>query len=368
MLMPGGLNPFDHGPGWWWRHLRGMRAQPPGAAARDATRRATFNAALEQAEQMFRAAEGAGVMTRPILAFYGLSQAGRAIAAAAASVPDHVQAPGQSAVPWKLSGHGIRVPGISTAAASGELASIPLSDHGSGAFTQLAEILNSGSLIARKPDGLEAQKVTMTELWRTLPDTLGFNLKELPLYPVLGFSETAPGTLPRYVATLSADIEGIPRRVHDANDQQAALKEFLAHYPTVGDWDFVPGVPLATQWSKANFTGLHIVKLVWRQLTGLPAGPQGSDVLAKQVATQYFRDWYLLPALGDNSKPLHPLLTWWAILYALSMLARYEPYAWGKMTAIDTSVEASAIEHLLEVGIARLPELILDTIDEVSAP
>ena len=47
---------------------------------------------------MFRAAAGTGVATRPLLVFYGLSQAGRAIAAAAASA---------GADGWELEGHGI---------------------------------------------------------------------------------------------------------------------------------------------------------------------------------------------------------------------------------------------------------------------
>ncbi|MCX5151640.1 YaaC family protein [Streptomyces sp. NBC_00320] len=38
---------------------------------------------MEQAQQMFKAAEVVGPQTRPLLVFYGLSQAGRAIAAAA---------------------------------------------------------------------------------------------------------------------------------------------------------------------------------------------------------------------------------------------------------------------------------------------
>jgi len=55
------------------------------------------------AEQMFHAAAGTGAVTRPLLVFYGLSQVGRAIAAAAASA---------GSGGWELEGHGIRcVPG-----------------------------------------------------------------------------------------------------------------------------------------------------------------------------------------------------------------------------------------------------------------
>jgi len=52
---------------------------------------------------MFRAAAGTRAVTRPLLVFYGLSQVGRAIAAAAASA---------GSGGWELEGHGIRcVPG-----------------------------------------------------------------------------------------------------------------------------------------------------------------------------------------------------------------------------------------------------------------
>ena len=54
--------------------------------------------ALEQAEQMFHAAATVGVATRPLQVFYGLSQAGRAIAAAAS---------GLTGDGWELAGHGI---------------------------------------------------------------------------------------------------------------------------------------------------------------------------------------------------------------------------------------------------------------------
>jgi hypothetical protein len=66
-----------------WTELRATRWDPPGAAAVSADRRRTYMFALGQAEQMFRTAAVVGQATRPLLVFYGLNQAGRAIAAAA---------------------------------------------------------------------------------------------------------------------------------------------------------------------------------------------------------------------------------------------------------------------------------------------
>lgn len=72
--------------------------EPAPGGGRDPVQRRTHVFALEQAEQMFRAAAGTGVATRPLLVFYGLSQAGRAITAAAASADAGAR---------ELDGHGI---------------------------------------------------------------------------------------------------------------------------------------------------------------------------------------------------------------------------------------------------------------------
>jgi hypothetical protein len=39
------------------------------------------------------------------------------------------------------------------------------------------------------------------------------------------------------------------------------------------------------------------------------------------------RSWsvYVFPSIGGDTQALHPLLAWWAVLFALSLLARYQP-------------------------------------------
>ena len=80
-----------------WPYLRALRYEPPGGAS--GARAEVFGSALEQAQQLFAAAS-VDYASRPILVFYGLSQAGRAIAACAT-------AGGMS--DWQLKGHGIKV-------------------------------------------------------------------------------------------------------------------------------------------------------------------------------------------------------------------------------------------------------------------
>jgi hypothetical protein len=58
-----------------------------------------FASALEQSEQLMRAAEVVGPAAQPLPLFYALSQAGRAIAAV--HLPD---------AGWRLAGHGLSAP------------------------------------------------------------------------------------------------------------------------------------------------------------------------------------------------------------------------------------------------------------------
>lgn len=68
--------------------------------------------------------------------------------------------------------------------------------------------------------------------------------------------------------------------------------------------------------------------------------------------------WRVYPSLDGSDRPVHPLLVWWAILFRLSMMARYEPEAWEAMTDMNTSTDAVPIEHVLECAMSSVPELI----------
>ena len=371
MLFEGGYNPLTEG-GFVmaWRHLRGLRARPPGAAATNPERRDTVTTSLEQAEQLFSAAESAGVMTKPLQLYYGLSQAGRAIASVAPMLPDRQQ--GKPAEPWKLSGHGIAIPGMEQALVTGggKLGLLPVADKGTGAFTQMAALLGSGSLTAdKKQDGSPAAQVTVGEIWRTIPEELGFPLEGALTYPVLGVDDDARVSVADNTGWECGSVEGVPTSVKESGDP-GALKEFLLHYPAAGSWVLpsdVTHTDPTEMWLPGHIhESLNVLVLLWPTdpsatkhpvLTGIPA----------RVGARYFNESYLFPALGDNTQPLHPLLAWWAVLYALSMVARYEPRAWTSMTAVNTSEEAVSIEHLLDTAVHRLPRLILDVVDEITS-
>jgi hypothetical protein len=368
MLVQGNMNPLKDGAfPMAWRHLRSLRAKTPGAAGANPARRSMFTASLEQAEQLFAAAASAGVMTKPLQLYYGLSQAGRAIAAVAPNVPDQQQ--GKPAEPWKLSGHGIAIPTMqqAVAACGGSLGLLPVADKGLGAFTQMAGILGCGSLIDKKPDGSPAARVTVGQIWGTLPESVMFWLDGRVGFPMLEIQNGPFGTISG-TGWESATLEPIPDS--DKNAGIVGLKEFLGHYPDAGSWALpaeVLGTDPADTWSLGKIhPEFNVLTLLWPEVA-TPGKPR--DVLIgveARVGARYFNTAYLFPALGDNARPLHPLLAWWATLYALSMVARYEPVAWTEMTAINTSSEATSIEHLLDTALIRLPRLVLDVIDELT--
>ena len=65
-------------------------------------------------------------------------------------------------------------------------------------------------------------------------------------------------------------------------------------------------------------------------------------------------------------EPVHPLIVWWSVLFALSMLARYEPDTWWTLIDVDHSTEANAVEHLLDIALDIVPEMILDILEDMS--
>jgi hypothetical protein len=60
------------------------------------------------------------------------------------------------------------------------------------------------------------------------------------------------------------------------------------------------------------------------------------------------------------------LLAWWAILFALSMLARYQPETWTAYLDVDKCAYAVPLETLLDRALVTCPELLLHAIRSVS--
>jgi len=329
-----------------WQLIRALRHTPPGKAARG-FRRAIFTSSLEQAQQLFEAAVNVGIETRPLLIFYGLSQAGRAIAAAASSVVnDDV----------RLSGHGLQV-GPRQDVASGGLAKLEVWSQ-AGAYETVASVLNSAAL----------PRLPLGTLWGVLPEADQFLLSGAQLLRPL---EICTDIVSDSSGFIDVDVGPIPahlRHSPSSEEQEQGWEQerenvivYLRHYPSLADARFLNDT------GHVHFTlvGQELAKVSLKWRTG---GHPGSALAELDKRTVVYRGERLAFAgLGQPPQPTHPVMIWWAILYALSMLARYEPQAWAKVINVNTCADAVPVEFMLEESLSAIPEAIYRAILRTSS-
>lgn len=326
-----------------WRAVRSFRADPPGHAGGD--RRATFAMALEQAEQLFTAAATTGPAARPLPLFYGLSQAGRALVAARTL-----------GAPWKPRGHGIgEASGNSDTTTVADFRVEPRNGK-AGAFTLVADALASSALPG---------PIRLGDLWPLLPETKRFELPSSGPHRLLHLQVNtySAGNDP-----INAEISGLPAGLgveRDPDDDPSApradwaeeeqrVRDFLSSYPSLNGYEFGTGggqpISFRPMDDETALVGIH-----WPHDSDDPTNPEG---LSKRVATSYAGHTNIYPCLDASGQPIHPLVAWWATLFGLSILARYEPDTWGRAIDVNTAHEAVAIEHILNAALDSVPELL----------
>ncbi|PZS12689.1 MAG: hypothetical protein DLM60_21820 [Pseudonocardiales bacterium] len=334
-----------------WEQLRATRCNPPVGAATTNERRATYVFALEQAEQMFRAAATVGQATRPLLVFYGLSQAGRAIAAAASGM--------DCGDAWKLNGHGIGSLGLDRHLPDVEVRTGKQGERGS--FVRLSELLDS-PLWGKTP-------VRLNELWNLLPEN-----EQSPLLDTGDLRRTPlridhRNLYPEPHPLASVPVVRFPPWVVNAGNGREALSKYLKAFPEAqGYYDFlrVDREPDANPNFTRHHDGWGELHMRWRLPDGQPGTAAERLALLETITRPYKGTLYFFPVVTPNTRSLHPLMAWWAILHTLSMLARYQPAEWASHINVDTSRHAVAIERLLKEAIRVLPKLVLETIDQIT--
>lgn len=324
-----------------WSAIRALRAAPPGLASRR-DRRRVFTTALEQAEQLFRAAETVGPETKPLLLFYGLSQAGRAISAA------------QAAEHWVLSGHGIRI-GQQRGHEHG-LAGLTVSPAPSGAFGSVRDLLRSSNM---------AHETRIGDLWPLLFETHRHRLRAsgddrslTVRADYTGWPSGIPtfriGNIPAEFADVGqGNLDLATGLGADYSAQADALSDYLSRYPTLAErTPFTRvGQPVGLQ-LQGDGTCSVAFRVPDASLTRYPT----AEAFESSVAVMARGTWRVYPSLDNSGMPVHPLLVWWAILFRLSMLSRYEPETWDRMTDVNRSPDAVPAEHLLDRAISSVPE------------
>lgn len=338
-----------------WGQIRETRANPPAPAQATPERRRTYGTALEQAQQMFRSAQAVGPETQPLLIFYGLSQAGRAIAAASGSSI----AKGDG---WRLRSHGIQTNNL-----DGPLPDIHIvsgRQGKSGSFVRLSEILDSPLLP-------ESAEVRLEDFWDYLPENHMRPLtddearRRTPLY-VSPSMHADPHPL------ISVRVVRFPPWLVTSPRPREALEDYLAAFPRARDYaDFYKVAPHedANPQFLPQPAGWGELPMSWEMPSGKPSTEEERLTQLSTMVRTYRDGWWFFPEVGGTGATIHPLMAWWAVLYTLSMLARYEPDQWARHIDVDAEgSRAVAIEQLLQESLTAVPQLIAETIEHVGHP
>jgi hypothetical protein len=324
------------------RLLQATRYCPPGLAASDRKRRARYGAALEQFEELMSAARICGAASRPLSLFYALCQGGQAIAAA------HLQTQGGQL----QGGHGLTVPAYAP-----RLGQILVAPQGVGSFQLVAQATGSDEITAATAVGA---------LWASLPEGAGDPLggsthpPALALYPE---EKPGPSAFLKLTDKAVALIFGLPEAFGIAQDRVKYLRNYLNQYSTADGWESstVQSVP-AFQDPAAGWA----TRLQWRLPQASGSAAERSEYLLTTVAPRYdtFSCGWIRPALGPKRDSPSALMTWWAVLYALSMLARYYPDKWVKILDLDHCADAVPVRAILDDALTAVPRLVLSALQQ----
>jgi hypothetical protein len=305
--------------------IQALRASPPGLAANQGARRRVFGAALGQWDALLGASGVVVPAASPILLFYALSQAGRAVCAAYIS--------GQ---PWRASGHGLRIgdPGNPI----GETLVSP-DGGGNTSFAMFCRALKSAPL---------SEATTLSALWAANQQLESVEGLGGGCPAALGLNTISSGdhAIPSTRATLVGEIAGdLPE---DPQEAAAELGQRLSAYPGAGDGLTVNG--------QSSSGGEPRVEIAWHDDTGtsIPLAQVAPGLSGRPNSGSFLR-----PRLNQAGDVLPDLAIWWATLIALSSLARYHPEQWTDALNRDTAITAIPIEDALDIGREILPWLLL---------
>lgn len=315
----------------YWRELRMMRSRPPGLANRTTTdgekRADVFCAALEQSEQLSAAAATSGNAVKPLLAFYGLSQAVRALSAAKTCGTE-----------WRVKRHGMSA--IASDLGSHRLSDVMVKpdpkDQQSGFFL-LQQVLGSAPW---------SEKASVGAIWAALPPLSGRPLPGQRHAPALKAGHGSSGTMDENgVDGGRVYLSGLPVELVPAgNDVEVVDDHLMSLYPALSG-SRLAGSPFEVDASSQDST---LAGWRWRTPVGAVIG---------EMFTDRYGLW-AIPGVGGSKEVTHPLTLWWALLFALSNRARYEPEGWFNDLNVDTNEAAVLIDYALRISLGDWPRLL----------
>ena len=304
----------------YWDFIRMSRSNLLGQAVEGSARELDC-AALQQFEDLMRAAEHTGYASRPLPLFYALSQAGKALEALAGVAP-------------------ARYHGLGFETSEDSVLMTLVDPKGDGRFQSVSKCVGSPPLNATAQLG-----------------ALVASLPGLATYVPPGDERNWPH--PVEVQEAPVEGPGAYLRGPNWNHYNLVFREEIESAEAVGTMlAQFPG--LKGRWMHPYRSGQFLP-----QVQTVPGVGTVCPVLLKDnaegisgIACAYREQFFVRPAVADGGPPPIPLMTWWLVSYGLSMLARYNPREWVRALDVDTSIDAVVLEHCMDEALTILPELI----------
>ena len=321
-----------------WKAVRQARSRPP-YTSRSGLRRKTFSASLEQADDLWRASAALSPLTSPVLQYYSLYQVARAVLAGSPL----------SNSDWQpRNGHGL---GATVETCDGDpFEAIFVEPNGQGLASKLAEALGSPLL---------EEKASLASLIASLPHQKHYlpdhgHQHALCLYAVVPRGHQDPHTLVHTPAIPRIRVGPVPGDFprHMGPLSTSDGKTLWAPGPSWGDVvdlrtvypelkTFPRPSNIDTWWSGTEEGGTHLDLVYDGQL---PDSIWGTAEVYDDAGH------YLMPVVGGNSRPQHPLVAWLLILFGLSMVSRYYPARWRDTLDFDKNRRAVEINDFINEG------------------
>lgn len=287
-----------------------------------------YTTGLSQAQELWKAANDVSTLASPILRYYALMQASRAIAAAS-DLPNQSWEPGRS--------HGLS---LELERPSGgrrlEFSDVRISLSGDGMAQRLAAALHS-PMIA---DGTTLDAL-IAGLWhqRYQPEPAA----AAPLHPRRTLAISVTYGFDR--GPTEAHIYGALSRTNQSLSEASTLGEFLIGYPglsRLGDyearWKEDPEFQLVLAFDKRSPMA---VPAAWREIADVIDTSSGPGWQTEDLMIFF-------PPLGAERTTIHPLLCWYLVLYSFSMLARYYGDLWRRRLDLDKDPDAVELAALVD--------------------
>ena len=138
-----------------------------------------------------------------------------------------------------------------------------------------------------------------------------------------------------------ASIGGNPHK----DERSTVIRE---RYPSLP-----PGTKLAMKGENTLPPGNWIVVLSWDSRHPYDTiAPQDPGISSSDAGR------YIRPTLTGDDGLINPLMLWWALIFGLSIFARYHPNLWLDALQVDSSEIAVPLEAILDSALNVIPVLV----------